>query len=117
LDTGPKESPPHSNHAASNRTAGADAIKAKEWTEDELQTKRETSARLNPGRHLRPGYLGPHRTDAERKRRQTLPDAEVAGVPHKAQNVKADERQRRGTSPMPLAPDGGSPTAVGRPSC
>jgi hypothetical protein len=88
--------------------AGADAIKAKEWTEEEQKAKREAAKTLNLARHLRPRYRGDEWTEAEIKLLGKLPDAEVAariGRTVEAVRVKRtraglptakDQRQRRG---------------------
>ena len=61
-----------------NAQAGAEAVKAKDWTEAELQAKREIAQRLVLARDLKPGYYGPRWTAAQSKLLGKLPDAEVA---------------------------------------
>jgi hypothetical protein len=61
-----------------NAQAGAEAVKAKDWTDAERDAKREAARRLDLARHLRPGYHGPRRTAAQLKLLGKLPDSEVA---------------------------------------
>jgi hypothetical protein len=58
--------------------AGAEAVKAKEWTDAERETARELAKRLDLRRYLRPGYHSPRWTAAQKKLRGKLPYEEVA---------------------------------------
>jgi hypothetical protein len=44
---------------------GAEAVKARAWTEEERAARRRLNAELNLVRNLRPGYHGPRWTKAE----------------------------------------------------
>jgi hypothetical protein len=64
-----------------NAEAGAEAIKAKEWTPAERQAKRDRAKRFDLGRHLWHCYPGPRWTAEQLALLGTLLDAEVAGAP------------------------------------
>ena len=42
-----------------NAEAGAEAIKAKEWTDEERDAKRRLAKKLKLVRHIKPGFHGP----------------------------------------------------------
>jgi hypothetical protein len=58
--------------------AGADSLKAKEWTDAECDAKSGLARRLNLGQYLKPGYHGPRWTAKEKRLLGKLPDDEVA---------------------------------------
>jgi hypothetical protein len=58
--------------------AGAEVVKAREWTDAERQAMRDTAKRLDLAQHLRHGYHGPRWTAAQLKLPGKLPDLEVA---------------------------------------
>jgi hypothetical protein len=58
--------------------AGAEAMKAKEWTDAEIDAKSDLARRLNLGQYLKPGYHGPRWTPAQKKLLGKLTNAEVA---------------------------------------
>jgi hypothetical protein len=58
---------------------GADAVKAKEWTAEELEEKRQLSKELNLRQHLSPGYnRGPLWSPEEPALLGAMPDDDVA---------------------------------------
>jgi hypothetical protein len=58
---------------------GADAVKAKDWTEEELERKRQIAEEHHLGQHLTPGYnLGPWWKPEEIALLGTMPDDDVA---------------------------------------
>jgi hypothetical protein len=82
---------------------GADAVKVKEWTEEERERKRQLSTELNLGQHLSPGYnLGPWWTAEELALLGTAPDDEIAA--RMGRTVEA-VRVQRGKRGIPTAHD------------
>jgi hypothetical protein len=72
---------------------GAEAVKAKEWTAEELEEKRQLSKELNLGQHLSHGYnLRPWWTVEELMLLGTMPDEDVAK--RVGRTVGAVRRQR-----------------------
>jgi hypothetical protein len=61
-----------------NAQAGADSLKAMEWTDAECDVKSELARHLNLGQYIKPGYHGPWWTAKEKRLQGKLPDAEVA---------------------------------------
>jgi hypothetical protein len=76
--------------------AGADKLKAKEWTEEEREVKREINQRLGLTRNLRPSYHDPSWMAEERKLLGEMPDAEVARRIGRTVDAVRIERERRG---------------------
>jgi hypothetical protein len=76
--------------------AGAEAIKEKEWTEQERQAKREAAHRVNLGRYLQPGWHGPRWTAEQKKLLGKLPDAEVARQIGRTTNAGRIKREKLG---------------------
>jgi hypothetical protein len=83
--------------------AGAEAIKAKEWSDAERQAKRERAKELDLSRHLRPRFRGDEWTETEMKLLGKLPDAEVAR--RTGRTVEA-ARIKRTRMRLPTARDG-----------
>jgi hypothetical protein len=85
-----------------NAVAVAAAIRAKEWTDEDRQAKRDQAQRLNLGRHLRPGYHGRWWTDREKKLLGKLPDEEAA---QRTGRTVAAVRIKRTLAGLPTATD------------
>jgi hypothetical protein len=80
-------------HAA---VRGAEAVKARAWTERERAARRRLNAELNLARNLRPGYHGPRWTKAERDLLGRLPDEAVAARTGRTANGVRVMRTRLG---------------------
>jgi hypothetical protein len=80
-------------HAA---VRGAEAVKAREWTEPERAARRRLNAERNLGRNLRLGYHGPRWTKAELDLLGRLPDDEVAARTGRTANGVRVMRTRLG---------------------
>jgi hypothetical protein len=76
--------------------AGAQAQRARVWTDAERQAWRETAKRLDLGPTLIRGYHDPWWTDEELALRGTLPDAEVAARIGRTVQAVRVKRQRAG---------------------
>jgi hypothetical protein len=58
---------------------GADAMKEREWTDEEREQRRQQAIELHLAKHLAPGYnLGPRWSDAELALLGTMSDEDVA---------------------------------------
>lgn len=88
-------------HAAAE--AGADAVKAKEWTEAELAAIRHRSKQLNTAQHLQTGYHGPLWKAEDLTLLGTLPDDEVARLIERPVNAVRVMRVKLGL-PNPESP-------------
>jgi hypothetical protein len=76
--------------------AGAEAIRAKEWTEEERDAKRRLAKKLKLVRHIKPGYHGPRWTEEQEQLLGTLPDSEVALRTGRTEYAVRLEREQMG---------------------
>jgi hypothetical protein len=79
-----------------NAQAAAEAMKAKEWTDDESDARSERSKRLNLARHLRTGYRGPRWTPEQLALLGTLLDDDVARQTGRTTNAVRIKREKLG---------------------
>jgi hypothetical protein len=57
---------------------GAEAVKAREWTEEDRERRRQNAVEIDMGRYLITGYHSPRWTKQQLAMLGTMPDAEVA---------------------------------------
>jgi hypothetical protein len=74
--------------------AGAEGIKAREWTDEERDAKRRLAKRLKLARHIKPGYHGPLWTAEQKQLLGTLPD--VARRTGRSENAVRIMREKMG---------------------
>jgi hypothetical protein len=76
--------------------AGAEAIKAKDWTDEECDARSESAKRLNLARHLRTRYHGPRWTPEQLAMLGTMLDADVARLTGRTPDAVRCCRQKLG---------------------
>jgi hypothetical protein len=75
---------------------GAEAFKAREWTEQEREQRRAAAIEKNLAQHLVTGYHGPRWTKRQLAMLGTMPDAEVAAKIGRTPNAVRIMRERLG---------------------
>jgi hypothetical protein len=75
---------------------GAEAMRAREFTEAEREQRRRQALEQDQGRYLVPGYHGPRWTPEERALLGTMPDAELAKRIGKSETAVRNMRWRMG---------------------
>jgi hypothetical protein len=76
--------------------AGAEGIKAREWTDEERAAKRRLAKKLKLARYIKPGYHGPLWTEEQKRLLGTLPDAEVARRTGRTMEAVRIKREKMG---------------------